>query len=100
MCCSPLASGGRTFAASGCGHGGQRVLWVPSVQDPAIRCLAQMCMGGCCADGADMAARGAAGDEVSQGPLSSQGTHRAAHCVAVNKGELQPVDAGRADGAL
>lgn len=47
-----------------------------------------------------MAAGGAAGDKVSQGPLSGQGTHRAARHVAVNKGEVQPVDTGRADASL
>ena len=55
-------------------------------------------MGGRRADGADVAAGAAAGDEVSRGPLSGQGTHEAARCVAVDQGEVQAVGAGRADG--
>lgn len=82
----------------------RRAFWVPPVQVPTVGCLApglaQVRMGGHRADGADVAAGGAAGDEVSQGPLPGQGTHGAARRVAVDKGEVQLVGAGRADGTL
>jgi len=75
------------------------VLWVPP-----RRCLpsglAEVRVGGRRADGADVAAGAAAGDEVSGGPVPGQGTHRAARRVAVDEGEVQPVGAGRADGTL
>lgn len=67
---------------------------------PTMERLAEVHMGGCCADGAAVTAGGAGGDEVNQGPLSGQGTHGAAPSVAVHKGEVQPVSAGQADGTL
>lgn len=79
------------------------VLGVPP-QVPTVGCLApalaEVRVGWCRADGADVAAGGLAGDEVSRGPLPGQGTHGAARRVAVDKGEVQPVGAGSADGTL
>lgn len=78
----------------------RRAFWVPPAQVPTVGYLAEVRVGGRRADGADVAAGGAAWDEVSRGPLSGQGTHGAARCVAVDEGEVQPVGAGRADGTL
>lgn len=71
---------------------------------PTVVCLApglaEVRVGGCRADGAEVAAGGAAGDEVSRGPLPGQGTDGAARRVTVDKGEVQAVGAGSADGTL
>lgn len=82
----------------------QRAFWVPPGQVLTVVCLvpglAEVRVGGRRADGADVAAGGAAGDEVSQGPLPGQGTDGTGRRVVVDKGEVQLVGAGRADGTL
>lgn len=70
---------------------------------PTVGCqalgLAQVGVGGRRAHGADVAAGAVQRDQVGRGPLPGQGTHGAAGCVPVDKGQELPVRAGRADGA-
>lgn len=70
---------------------------------PTVGCRAlgpaQVSVGGHRAHGADVAAGAVQRDQVDRGPLPGQGTHGAAGCVPVDKGQELPVRAGRADGA-
>lgn len=92
--CNPWALAGMTFAAVVAPG------WHFGCPGPyrGVPGLAQVSVGGHRADGADVATGGALGDQVSQGPLPGQGTHRAARRVTVDMGEVQSVGAGRADG--
>lgn len=71
---------------------------------PTIRCqalgLAQVSVAGRRAHGAQVAAGAVQRDQVGWGPLPGQGTHGAAGCVPVDKGQELSVRAGGADGAL